>query len=253
MIKVKNILNLLLIIGLFSSLSALNLKKIDEDTLRNKPEINIKPSLDTEKEDEEQKPTVEIKDPTKEMRVVKPKLKYYNNIYYYDELLPLSLVYYPTEESLLQSKKERQKEVQKKYKRILEDYGVANRLILRKIFGSIDNNTAVIVSALGYDWVYQRPDLAENFYQILKEKAPKLSLYNRMLMADYYIRTNRFSAIGDILSNVDCASSFKLHNQCNYYYGLYLYFAKKKYKNRILSSVTSKYPRIKKLLSKENK
>lgn len=105
------------------------------------------------------------------------------------------------------------------YKNFIKVLGI-NDFTLGKIFGKTTSKISILLSALGYDWVYKRPDLAENFYRIMEKNINQYSLRDKLKLADYYLRTGRPGKIAGIISRPDCMGSFKYNSQCFYYLGV---------------------------------
>lgn len=90
---------------------------------------------------------------------------------------------------------------------------------LKQLFGRYNNFISLLVSAYGYDWVYKRPDLAENFYRLIIKQHTR-NLNTKIKVADYFLRTERVEKIHDILTKADCMQAFSLRGLCMYYYAL---------------------------------
>jgi len=113
------------------------------------------------------------------------------------------------------------------------------KFTLKRIFGTTDSNIAIMVSAYGYDWIYKRADLAENFY-LLERELPKISLIEKLRMADYYLRTSRPEEIPNLIKKSDCMSSFKYNSMCFYYLGVSDYLLTGNNKNVFLRIAKNK-------------
>jgi hypothetical protein len=120
------------------------------------------------------------------------------------------------------------------------------KFTLKRIFGTADSLISIAVSAYGYDWVYHRPDLAENFYLRLLE-APKLSLVEKIKIADYYLRTGRPEDISTVIKKTDCMASFKNAGNCFYYLGIREYLLTGNKRNMYLRLSKDKVKQAKKL------
>jgi len=173
-----------ILIIMVSLLNATNLTKIEE-----------KPKLQKITET----PTGKI---TKLDEVHKIKLHSYKKIKYNKELLNYSLF----------------KDHKKIYKEIMQENSI-NKFLLKKIFGTNHSNISILLSGLGYDWLFKRPDLAENFYKLL-EKNPKIGLKYKLYVADWFIRTGRPEKVEEYVKKTECMSSFKFGPKCSYYRGL---------------------------------
>ena len=87
------------------------------------------------------------------------------------------------------------------------------------------------LSALGYDYVFHRPEAAENFYILLKDNSENLDLLKRLKVADYYLRTGRPKIIKEIVPKGKCLANFKIREECLYYVGLSTYLTTGNNKN----------------------
>jgi len=125
------------------------------------------------------------------------------------------------------------------------------KFTLKKIFGSVNTEISTLLSALGYDWVYKRPDLAENFYRIIKEKVDVYSLRDKIKVADYYLRTGRPETIPDILKKHECMATFKYKSKCYYYLGVSKYLITGENKNSALKIAKSKIKKAKEIYYKK--
>lgn len=102
---------------------------------------------------------------------------------------------------------------------------------------SDSSNDAIILNALYYDYVKKRPDIAENFYQLFPKKLTgKINpLYNRLLLSDYLLRTNRPKTLTYSLSRLDCVIMEPHYkNICWFYLGSAYYLLHGKSKNAYL-------------------
>jgi len=124
----------------------------------------------------------------------------------------------------------------KAFEKTMKELGVtkeALKFIEKNPFAS-DRN--ILVSALRYDYVYNRPDLAENFYQ--KFNGPKFSFNEKLLLMDFYLRTGRLDEIKSSLTKGSCFSSFKFMHKCFYYIGVVEYIETGNNKNQALMSAS---------------
>lgn len=121
-----------------------------------------------------------------------------------------------------------------------------NKLTLETMYNRIDNPTSIIVSAYAYDYGYQRPDLAENFYKLFTDK---FGFENKLRYADFLIRTGRASEIENLFDKMDCVVNFKNATECKYYRGLATYLVTGDNKNKDLKSIRKKLPKAEEIFS----
>ena len=121
-----------------------------------------------------------------------------------------------------------------------------NKLTLETMYNRIDNPTSIIVSAYAYDYGYQRPDLAENFYKLFTDK---FGFENKLRYADFLIRTGRASEIENLFDKMDCVVNFKNATECKYYRGLATYLVTGDNKNKDLKSIRKKLPKAEEIYS----
>jgi len=124
------------------------------------------------------------------------------------------------------------------------------KFTLKRIFGTAKDTMSIAISAYGYDWIYHRPDLAENFYRLEKE-AVGLSLVEKIHIADYYLRTGRPENISTIIKKTDCMASFKNNSTCFYYLGIENYLLTGNHKNTYLRLCKEKIKKAKKIFNKK--
>jgi len=111
------------------------------------------------------------------------------------------------------------KSSQLKFKKYLEDSEI-DEFIFSKLLDSDDSIKSLKMSALYYDWYLLNPSIAENFYKLLYKKKKELKLYEKYLLADYLIRTNRGDMINKFIEKRECSVIFKGRSNCFYYLGL---------------------------------
>lgn len=121
-----------------------------------------------------------------------------------------------------------------------------NKLTLETMYNRIDNPNSIILSAYAYDYGYQRPDLAENFYKLFKDD---FGFENKLRYADFLIRTGRASEIENLFDKMDCVVNFKNAKECKYYRGLATYLVTGDNKNRDLKSIRKKLPKAEEIYS----
>jgi len=106
------------------------------------------------------------------------------------------------------------------FKELLRNYKLSNE-DFKKIFGYDTGSLSVFLSALTYDWLLKKPELAENFYKILLDKYyDDLPIHILDYIADFYLRTGRVKDIKYIIDNKKCMASIKYIKECSYYEGL---------------------------------
>jgi len=137
------------------------------------------------------------------------------------------------------------------YKKYMKLNDIEN-FTLKRMFGRTNSALAVSLSAYGYDYVYQRPDLAENFYRVGIENG-KLSILDKIKFADYLLRTGRPDQISTVIKNSDCMSSFKLGKKCFYYLGVESYLKTGNNRNNYFRICKDKIPKAYKIFHKDKK
>jgi len=124
-----------------------------------------------------------------------------------------------------------------------------------KMIGSDANNEAIVLSAIYYDFVKKRPDIAENFYM----KFPKMKgridpFYNKVLLANYLIRTNRADIVEDIMGKGDCMkASPSKENVCWFYLGAAHYLTTGNNKSYYLKRAKQSIKKAKLLYNKKKR
>lgn len=117
-----------------------------------------------------------------------------------------------------------------------DDYVTKNNInayTVKDLFNRLDNPKSIILSALGYDYGHQRPDLAENFYEKIDPKTATLD--TKIRQADFYLRTGRVEKIDEVLNERVCLSNFKVNSDCYYYIGLSQYLRTGDNQNKFLN------------------
>jgi len=109
------------------------------------------------------------------------------------------------------------KRTKKNAKNLLKKIGVNNSVYIKNYFNKIGSKKSIVMNAIIYDFVYKRPDLAENFYRLINKKFP---LYDRMLKADFLLVTGRLSKSPELFSSKSCIIATRLMHDCFYYYGI---------------------------------
>lgn len=118
-------------------------------------------------------------------------------------------------------------------KAAFKEYTEENKIVpyrLKSLYNRVEDPTGIVVSALAYDYAFERPDLAENFYALFTPS--KMTLDDRLRHADFLLRTGRVSEISTTINKVDCMKDFKKRNICYYYLGLEEYLRTGDYRNR---------------------
>jgi len=131
--------------------------------------------------------------------------------------------------------------------------------ITRSQFNDMKNsdssNEAVVLNALYYDFVMKRPDIAENFYLIFPDLEGKIDpFYNRVLLANYLIRTKRVDMVEDILGRGNCMNTSRSkENICWFYLGSAYYLTTGKSKNFYLKKAKRSIKKAGKIYNKRKK
>jgi len=86
--------------------------------------------------------------------------------------------------------------------------------------GTATNMKAIIMSALYYDWVKHNPSIAENFYRLMFKNRKKLKIKDKILLADYLMRTGRGDKIHYLYKSSECGAMFKGSTKCYFYLGM---------------------------------
>jgi len=97
-----------------------------------------------------------------------------------------------------------------------------SELLAEKLIGYANNPKSIFVSALYYDLVEHKPEIAENFYLKFDEQVFKrFGFFAKEALADYLIRTGRYQNNEDFLRKGDCFSyKVEYQKECFYYYGI---------------------------------
>ena len=127
----------------------------------------------------------------------------------------------------------------KAYLKLMQHYSIT-KYTLGKIFGTVDTTMSTYLTELGYDYVFHRPEAAENFYILLKENIKDIDLFKRLKIADYYIRTGRPEEIKEIVPKTKCLSNFHIREECLYYVGVAEYLLTGNNKNLSLKLAKDK-------------
>jgi len=135
---------------------------------------------------------------------VKLKLKNYSNVHYVKGYDWFS-IHKPNEDS---------------YDFYLNKIGV-NKIEAENLIGYADTPKEIITSALYYDLIEHKPNIAENFYLIFKKTFQYSSFFSKEILADYLIRTGRYQKNELFLKKINCFHiAFKYKSECLYYYGV---------------------------------
>jgi hypothetical protein len=132
----------------------------------------------------------------------------------------------------------------KNYKSFLNQNNIP-KPFLKKIFMSTDTPLSTITSAVGFDWVSRKPYYAENFYKLINKK--DYSMQNKIITADYFLRTGQIKKIPTLLNETDCLANITYTKDCMYYLGLYEYLTTGKNKNSYLRIAKDKHSKAKEI------
>ena len=161
----------------------------------------------------------------------KIRLKEYRNIQY-DE----SMFYYSLEQPS-----------PRKFNKFLKNNNI-NKMIFKNLLGYGNSLKEAKVSALYYDFYKEKPSIAENFYKILYKRRADLSLSDKLLLADYLLRTGRGNKATAILKKGSCLAVFgKNKYKCLYFLGVEKYLKTGESKNSELSISKRKIKQAKEL------
>ena len=136
------------------------------------------------------------------------KLKNYQNVHYSRRLWKLSLF-----------KNVKKRDLYERVKRKLHVTDFIEPELLKRYW----TPKGILLSAFYYDYIKFKPNIAENFYRRFDSAAYVSFFVNRILPADYYLRTRRPGKILKILKRTDCLVNFKYSASCFYYIGIAKY------------------------------
>lgn len=118
---------------------------------------------------------------------------------------------------------------------------------LKSMYGKADTLDQIRLNAYAYDFAYNKPNIAENYYKLFTSQRKIGFLDQKIRYADFLIRTGRPSEVKKIITKKDCVVNFKFQAKCNYYLGVAEYLTTGNHKNlylRLSKSYVSKANKI---------
>lgn len=124
------------------------------------------------------------------------------------------------------------------FKNFIEQKKLPNKVVAN-MYHNVADTDALVLTAFAYDYAYERPDLADAYYQkFLTKKDIKFS--DKLRYVDFLMRTGRPEKIQQILGKGDCVANFNESSRCFYYLGVADYVQTGNNKNTFIRIAKSK-------------